>query len=60
MFEKSLELTPRLSLAGEAEYDSHENWEGSVNLSYMLSRNISLMGKWHSEYSWGGGINILF
>jgi hypothetical protein len=60
MFEKSLELTPRLSLAGEAEYDSHENWEGSVNLSYMLTRNISLMGKWHSEYSWGGGINILF
>jgi CopA family copper-resistance protein len=60
MFEKSLELTPRLSLAGEAEYDSHENWEGSVHLSYMLTKNFSLMAKWHSEYSWGGGINILF
>jgi FtsP/CotA-like multicopper oxidase with cupredoxin domain len=60
MLEKSLELTPRLSLSGEAEYDTHEKWEGSVNLSYILSKNISLIGKWHSEYSWGGGINILF
>ena len=60
MFEKSLELTPRLSLAGEAEYDTHEDWEGSVNLSYILTKNISLVGKWHSEYSWGGGVNILF
>jgi CopA family copper-resistance protein len=60
MLDKSLELTPRFSLAGEAEYDTHEKWEGSVNLSYILSKNISLVGKWHSEYSWGGGINFLF
>jgi FtsP/CotA-like multicopper oxidase with cupredoxin domain len=60
IFEKSLELTPRLSLSGEAEYDTHEEWEGSVSLHYILSKNISLEGKWHSEYSWGGGINILF
>ena len=60
MLDKSLELTPRLSLAGEAEYDTHEEWEGSVNLSYILSKNVSLEGKWHSEYSWGGGIKVLF
>jgi CopA family copper-resistance protein len=60
MLEKSLELTPRLSLSGETEYDTHEKWEGSVNLSYIVTKNIALMGKWHSEYSWGGGINILF
>jgi CopA family copper-resistance protein len=60
MLEKSLELTPRLMLSGEAEFDTHEEWEGSVSLSYILTKNISLLGKWHSEYSWGGGINILF
>lgn len=60
MLEKSLELTPRLSLAGEAEYDTHEKWEGSVNLSYILTKNISLVGKWHSEYSWGGGLILRF
>jgi CopA family copper-resistance protein len=60
MLDKSLELTPRFSLAGEAEYDTHDEWEGSINLSYVLTKNISLIGKWHSEYAWGGGINILF
>lgn len=60
MLEKSLELTPRLSLSGEAEYDTHEDWEGGANLSYILSKNISLIGKWHSEYSWGGGVRIFF
>ena len=60
ILDKSLELTPRLSLSGEAEYDTHEEWEGSVNLSYVLTKNISLIGRYHSEYSWGGGINILF
>jgi len=60
ILDKSLELSPRLSLSGEAEYDTHEEWEGSVNLSYVLTKNISLIGRYHSEYSWGGGINILF
>jgi CopA family copper-resistance protein len=60
MLEKSLDLTPRFSLSGEAEYDTHDEWEGSVNLSYILTKNISLVGKWHSEYSWGGGLDILF
>jgi CopA family copper-resistance protein len=60
LLEKSLELTPRLSLSGEVEYDTHEEWEGSVNLSYVITKNIALVGKWHSEYSWGGGLAILF
>ena len=60
MLEKSLELTPRLSILGEAEYDTHEKWEGNVNVSYIFKKNISFVGKWHSEYSWGGGVKILF
>jgi len=60
MLEKSLELTPRLSLSGEAEYDTHEQWEGSVQLAYILAKNFSLTAKWHAEYSWGGGLAIRF
>lgn len=60
MLEKSLELTPRLSLSGEAEYDTHEQWEGGVKLAYILAKNFSLIGKWHSEYSWGGGLSVRF
>jgi CopA family copper-resistance protein len=60
MLEKSLELTPRLSLSGEVKYDTHEQWEGGVQLAYILAKNFSLIGKWHSEYSWGGGLAIRF
>ena len=60
MLEKSLELTPRLSFSGEAEYDTHEQWEGGVQLAYILAKNFSLISKWHSEYSWGGGLAVRF
>ena len=60
MLEKELELTPRLGLHGEVEYDSHEDWEGAVSLHYMITRHLSLMGKWHSHFGFGGGIQILF
>jgi hypothetical protein len=58
--EKSFELTPRLSLSGEAEYDTHDDWEGSVSLFYMVHKYFSLHGKWHSEYGFGGGLQIRF
>jgi CopA family copper-resistance protein len=60
ILEKTLEITPRLMITGEAEYDTHEEWEGSVSFFYMLNKNLSLVGNWHSEFSWGGGLNILF
>ncbi len=57
---KSFDLTPRLALSGEAEYDTHDEWEGSVGLSYMVHKYFSLHGKWHSEYGFGGGLQIRF
>jgi CopA family copper-resistance protein len=58
--EKEFTLTPRLSLIGEIEYDSHEKWEGKTGLSYTLTQSVSLLGQWHSEYGWGGGLQIRF
>jgi CopA family copper-resistance protein len=58
--EKGLEMTPRLMLLGEVEYDTHEEWEGMVTLSCVVTRNLSLVGSWHSEFSWGGGVNLRF
>jgi hypothetical protein len=58
--EKEFTLTPRLSLIGEIEYDSHEKWEGKTGLSYTLTQNVSLLGQWHSEYGWGGGLQVRF
>jgi len=60
IFEKELELTPRLAIHGEAEYDSLEHWEGAVGLAFMINRHFSLVGKWHSEFGWGGGLSFGF
>jgi hypothetical protein len=57
-FEKELPLLPRLELHGAAEYDSHEGWEGEVGLSYAVSRAITLLGGWHSDHGWGGGVGL--
>ena len=58
--DKEFELTPRFKLVGEAEYDTHKLWEGSVGLNYTVHRNASLMVRWHSEYNWGIGAQIRF
>ncbi len=58
--EKEFTLTPRLGLIGEIRYDTHDLWEGKTGLSYTLTKNFSLLGQWHSEYGWGGGLQVLF
>ncbi|MDH4265863.1 MAG: multicopper oxidase domain-containing protein, partial [Deltaproteobacteria bacterium] len=57
---KRFQLSPRLSLFGEAEYDTHHFWEGRAGLSYTLTKNVSLVGQWHSDYGMGGGVRIRF
>lgn len=58
--EKHLELTPRIAIFPEAEYDTGEEWEVRVGTSYMLTKNFSLLGQWHSRFGWGGGLRWLF
>ena len=58
-FGKMLQLTPRLSLEGEVEYDTHLLWEGFVGLNFRLTKNLFLSGRWHSEYKWGVGIGLI-
>lgn len=60
ILEKELHITPRLSIFGEVEYDTHDEWEGKTGLSYMINKNFSLIGQWHSEYGWGGGAQVRF
>jgi hypothetical protein len=60
LLEKELALTPRLGLHGEVEYDTHDQWEGSVGLHYQLTKKAGLIGRWHSEYGFGGGLSLAF
>jgi hypothetical protein len=57
---KSFELTPRLSFYGEVQYDTHDYWEGRTGLAYQVCKDFSLVGQWHSEYGFGGGLQIRF
>jgi hypothetical protein len=58
--EKSFDLTPRLSLYGEVEYDTLDDWQGSTGLRYTLDQNLSLAGNWHSTYGFGAGLQLRF
>ncbi|MDA8239295.1 MAG: multicopper oxidase domain-containing protein [Nitrospiraceae bacterium] len=57
---KAFQFTPRLSLYGEAEYDTHEKWENRAGLSYTIAKNVSVVGQWHSDFGWGGGVRLRF
>ena len=59
-FDKEFELTPRLALIGEAQYDTHYQWEGSVGIAYTIAKKVSFVGQWHSDFRWGGGLQIRF
>lgn len=58
--EKEFQLLPRLRVEGLAEYETGEGWEYVGGLTYDLGRSTSLRGQWHSEYRWGGGIQVRF
>ncbi len=57
---KNIPLTPRLMLGGEVRYDTHDYWEERVHLDYMLNKNASILGQWHSDYGWGVGLRVRF
>jgi FtsP/CotA-like multicopper oxidase with cupredoxin domain len=60
IFEKELELTPRLGLHVVAKYDTHEQWEGKVQLGYLINKELSVLANWHSEYGIGVGLQVRF
>ncbi len=57
---RHFELTPRFEVFSEAEYDTREHWEIQAGTSYLLRKNFSLIGQWHSEFGWGGGLRVRF
>lgn len=57
--EKELQLTSRLSVFGEAEYDTDKKWEGIAGAAWTINKQMSLIGQWSSEFGLGVGIRIL-
>lgn len=57
---KTYPLTSRLHAFGEIEYDTATEWEWSAGLEYILGKNMSLVGSYHSEFGAGAGLAIRF
>jgi len=58
--EKELPLTSRLSLFAEIEYDTKTEWEYQAGAAYLINKNVSLIGTYHSELGAGGGLSFSF
>ncbi len=60
LLEKEFQLTPRLALNPEIQYDTKDGWESGAGLSFLLYKQVSFIVKWHSEYKWGAGLTLRF
>ena len=58
--EKEFELTPRIGVGGEVDYDTEEKWESAIGVSYLINKTVSAKVQWHSEYQWGAGLQVRF
>jgi len=58
--EKRLPLTPRLEISGNVRYDTHDLWEGQAGLAYTISKDVSLLARWHSTFGFGAGVQMRF
>jgi hypothetical protein len=57
---QSLHLTSRLGIFGDFEYDTESKKEWVAGAHYILSKNLSLVGQYHSDFGAGAGINFRF
>ena len=57
---RRIRLTDRVELFGAGEYDTRRKWESSAGVEYILGKQFSVVGRWHSEFGWGGGLYFRF
>jgi Multicopper oxidase len=57
---QSLQLTNRLGIFGDFEYDTESKKEWVAGADYILSKSFSLVGQYHSDFGAGAGIKFRF
>lgn len=57
---KSLQITDRLGVFADVQYDTGSEWEWSLGADYILTKQFSLITQYHSEYGLGGGLSFRF
>ncbi len=57
---KDIQITDRLSAFAEAQYDTEERWEWLAGLEWTLTKELSIVGQYHSDFGAGAGVSIRF
>jgi len=57
---KEFQLTSRLSVFGQVEYDTNTAWDWQAGAQYTLSKNWGLILSHDSDYGFGGGVSFRF
>jgi hypothetical protein len=55
-FFKSFQLSARISLDTRVRYDTRDLWEAATALNYIVAKNVTLSGGYHSESGFNGGL----
>ncbi len=57
---QKLQLTDRIMVLGNAEYDTETREEWLLGGKYILSKNISMIGQYHSDFGAGAGLEFRY
>jgi hypothetical protein len=57
---RNVRITNHIEIFGKGEYDSRSKWESSAGMEYVISKRLSMVGQWHSQFGWGGGLYLRF
>jgi len=57
---RRVQLTNRLGSYAEFQYDTETRQEWLAGMEYMLGKNYSLLGQYHSDFGAGGGMRFRF
>lgn len=60
VLEKKMQMTNRLNIGGEIEFDTGSQWEWVGRAEWILNKQFSLFGDYHSNYKGGAGVLIRF
>lgn len=58
--DNEVQLSSRLRFFGEVEYDTGSQWEYRAGLGMPLTRRLTAIGLYHSEFGVGGGLQLEF
>jgi len=60
ILDKEMQITERVTAFGELQYDTDTKWEWKAGGTFMIGKNVSLIGQYYTEFGGGGGLLMKF